>query len=99
MLLGSFFIFSDYASLFMDTDTIRLRMRDYLAGRLAEKGDTQPFSDQELLISGGRLDSLEAVQLVVFLEDQFGVDFSRIDFDKSLLDSVDALVALAMPGR
>lgn len=78
----------------MDSSTTRQQLRNYLATRLAEKGDPQPFEDNELLLTGGRLDSLEAVQLVVFLEDQFGIDFSRIDFDKSLLDSVDALHAL-----
>lgn len=80
----------------MDEIHVRQTIRDYLGKCLAEKGDTGAFVDHELLITNGRLDSLEVVRLVVFLEDTFGVDFSTIDFDKGLLDSLDAIVTLVV---
>ena len=48
---------------------------------------------QSLFLSGW-LDSISAVDLVEFLERRFGVDFTRIDFDIALLDSIDAIAGL-----
>ena len=40
----------------------------------------------------GRLDSLSQVELVVFLEREFGLDFTDTDFEQ--IDSVDAIEGL-----
>jgi len=61
---------------------------------LASNGDNQPFSDQDSLFVGGRLQSLDAVEIILFLEKNFSVDFSGIDFDRGQIDSVDAICAL-----
>jgi acyl carrier protein len=43
----------------------------------------------------GRLSSVEAVEIGVFLEENFGVDFSEIGFDQARIDSVDLILSLA----
>jgi acyl carrier protein len=46
------------------------------------------------LLFSGRLQSVDAVEIVVFLEENFGIDFARIGFDKERIDSIDAIFAL-----
>ena len=63
---------------------------------LEENSDPGPLDDKEPLFSGGRLSSFAMMTLVLFLEQEFGMDFGNNDFDVSLVDSVndvDALVA------
>jgi acyl carrier protein len=72
----------------------REEIRKYLQELLALKGDRQPFADDASLLLGGRLASVDAVDIVVFLEEKFGVDFAELGFDQTLIDSVDAIDAL-----
>jgi acyl carrier protein len=65
------------------------KIRQFLQHLLAHKGDRRPFGDSDSLLLSGRLQSVDAVELVVFLEEQWG-----IDFDESHIDSVDAIHAL-----
>jgi len=43
---------------------------------------------------GGRLESIDGVEIVVFLESNFGIDFTKIGFDQTLIDSIDSIMAL-----
>jgi acyl carrier protein len=72
----------------------REEIRKYLKELLLQKGDKQPFSDDASLLLSGRLASVDAVEIVVFLEEKFGVNFAEVGFDQELIDSVDAIAAL-----
>lgn len=72
----------------------REEIRKYLKELLLQKGDKQPFSDDASLLLSGRLASVDAVEIVVFLEEKFAVNFSDIGFDQTLIDSVDAIDSL-----
>lgn len=72
----------------------REEIRKYLKQLLAQKDDAQPFADDASLLLSGRLASIDAVEIVVFLEEQFGVNFAEIGFDQGLIDSVDAIDSL-----
>lgn len=72
----------------------REEIRKYLKELLLQKGDKQPFSDDASLLLSGRLASVDAVEIVVFLEEKFDVNFSEVGFDQSLIDSVDAIDSL-----
>ncbi len=72
----------------------REEIRKYLRELLLQKGDTQPFADDASLLISGRLASVDAVDIVVFLEEKFGVNFAEIGFDQTLLDSVNAIASL-----
>lgn len=69
-------------------------IREFIRELLARKGDTQPVSDDASLLLSGRLQSIDAVELAVFLEETFGVDFARIGFDQEMIDTVDMINAL-----
>jgi acyl carrier protein len=77
----------------MDIET-RSQVRHYLTQRLALKGHGAPIADEQPLFSSGLLDSLDAVELVVYVEDEFGINFSEINFDLTLLDSIAAVCVL-----
>jgi len=72
----------------------REEIREYLKELLLQKGDNQPFADDASLLLSGRLASVDAVEIVVFLEEKFGVNFSDVGFDQTLIDSVDAIASL-----
>ena len=69
-------------------------IRQFLQQLLVQKGDQQPFGDSDSLVMSGRLQSLDAVEVVVFLEQHWGIDFASIGFDESQIDTVDAIDAL-----
>jgi acyl carrier protein len=72
----------------------REEIRKYLQELLLQKGDKQPFSDDTSLLLNGRLASVDAVEIVVFLEEKFGINFAEIGFDQAMIDSVDAIDGL-----
>jgi len=69
-------------------------IRQFMQRLLAQKGDQRPFGDSDSLLLSGRLQSVDAVEVVLFLEEQWGVDFAEIGFDETQIDSVDAIDAL-----
>lgn len=70
-------------------------VREFLRERLEARGDRAPFKDDDSLLISGRLDSMDAMQIILFLEGQFGVDFSRLDFSLELIDTPQDVLALA----
>jgi acyl carrier protein len=69
-------------------------IRQFVQKLLTENRDDQPLADDESLMLSGRLNSIDAVEIVMFLEEKFGVEFAGADFDREELDSVDAINAL-----
>jgi acyl carrier protein len=61
---------------------------------LVQKGDQRPLGDGDSLLLSGRLQSVDAVEIVVFLEEQWAVDFTKVGFDETLIDSIDAIDTL-----
>jgi len=72
----------------------RQKIRDYLTETLKNQGDKHPMTDNDSLFVSGRLDSVSMMMLVVYLEDEFAVNFKAADFEVSLIDSVDAIASL-----
>lgn len=72
----------------------KTEVRQFLQELLTRKGDRQPFSDSDSLLLSGRLESVDAVDVVVFLEEKFGVDFAETGFDQGLIDSVASIESL-----
>lgn len=69
-------------------------IREFIQELLARKGDNHPFQDDSSLIFSGRLQSIDAVALAVFLEEKFRVDFAEMGFDQQRLDTVNAILDL-----
>jgi acyl carrier protein len=70
------------------------KLREYLRTALDKHGDQHDFADDESLFLSGRLDSFSMMNLVVHLESEHSVDFSELDFDVNLVDSVNDIEAL-----
>ena len=69
-------------------------IRNFVEEILNNKGDSSGFTDQQLLVTEGRLDSLDVMTIVVFLEENYGVDFSDRPFDQGEFDSIESITAL-----
>lgn len=76
------------------TDDRRDKIRAFVREQLKAAASHADFTDTDSLFVSGRLDSTSAVQFVVFLETEFGVDFTKQGFDVTLIDSVDAMMNL-----
>ena len=72
-------------------DDTREIIRQLVRQTLEKNSDTRGFTDTDSLILSGRLQSLDVLEIVIFLEERFGVDFSD-EFDQSRLDSVEEIV-------
>jgi acyl carrier protein len=73
----------------------REAVRKFLQELLAGKGDTLGFADSDSLILSGRLESIDVLDIVVFLEKTYRVDFGEQDFDQTTLDTVNNILAVA----
>lgn len=73
----------------MDTSE---KVKDFINKLLEEHGYTEEVKSSDSLILSGLLDSLAVVHIVVFLEQQFGIDFSDIYFDQTDFDSIDQVM-------
>jgi acyl carrier protein len=68
------------------------KVRDFIKSLLFKRDDADGLTDAESLFLSGRLDSLAQVELVVFLEQEFGLDFTDVDFEQ--IDSINAIEIL-----
>jgi acyl carrier protein len=73
---------------------MKAHVRKIVALLLSQRGDNHPFEDADSLVLSGRLESLAVMDLAVFLETTFGLDFARVEFNQTDFDSVDSIVAL-----
>ena len=72
----------------------KAKIRQFVQMLLEKKGDSAPFVDDTSLLLSGRLSSVDAVEIVVLLEQDFSVDFTEIGFDQAHLDSIDSILAI-----
>ena len=69
--------------------------REFITGLLAMKGERSDVSDTEPLLSAGLLDSMDVLQTVLFLEENFGLDFSVHPFNPDDFDSIESISRMA----
>jgi acyl carrier protein len=73
----------------------REQVREYVTRVLREhKDDNAPLDDGESLVISGRLSSLDVVDVLTYLETQFGFAMGPNDFDQSKFDSVNSIVEM-----
>lgn len=73
---------------------IREQVRKAVRECLLSKGDNGGFADSDSLFVSRRLDSMDSLSLILFLEETFGISFEDSGFDQMMVDSVDSIVAL-----
>jgi acyl carrier protein len=74
-------------------------IRAFVTDLLLRKGDDAPFSDGDSLVHTSRLDSLEVVEIVAFMEEKLGVDFARSGFERDDFDTIRTMARLVDQGR
>lgn len=73
----------------MTTDADRQRIRDFISGHV----HGLDFEDDEDLFAGGLVNSLFAMQLVLWLERSYGIQVQGDDLDFANFAGVDAVAA------
>jgi acyl carrier protein len=66
-------------------------IREFIKGLLEMKGVPSDVSDDESLLPSGLIDSMDVVQTVLFLEQNFGVDFSVNAFNPDDFESIESI--------
>lgn len=82
-----------------DIETIRSGVRQFLTALLESRNDRAGFSDTDSLVASGRLDSIDTVELVNFLEERYGIDFLAVGFDQGKLESVVEIAGVVEESR
>ncbi len=72
----------------------RNELRAHVKQLLANKGDQEPLGDTDSLVLSARLDSIDILQIVVFLENSYGIDFADQEFDQEDFDSIARILTL-----
>jgi acyl carrier protein len=75
-------------------DEIATTVRHYILHEFLPGEDPAELTDATPLITGGILDSISTLKLVVFLEERFGVTVEAYEAGIDHLDTVDRIVAL-----
>jgi acyl carrier protein len=73
---------------------IEQAVRDYILREFLPGEDPDELTEQTPLITGGILDSISTLKLVVFLEERFGVTIEAYEAGVEHLDSVGQIARL-----
>jgi len=71
---------------------MKQQIREFLKKNRAVPGDSE-FNDEESLLESGVIDSMTMVDLIAFLEGEFGITAEDDDMTPENFDSVNAIVA------
>lgn len=74
----------------MPADDPRLRIREFLSHSF----DSSALSDDEDIFAAGRVTSLFAMELVVFIEERIGIRLDDEDLDRENFKSINAMASL-----
>ena len=75
----------------LDAATIKATVKDYILTKYLPGEDPSMLEDTTPLITGGVLDSISTVELVSFLEEQYGVEFEAHEMNADNLDTLNII--------
>lgn len=67
------------------------KVREYISNTFYQGNDSS-LTNETKLLSSGIIDSISALQLVEFLENEFHFEFEAHEVDQDNLDSIDIIV-------
>jgi acyl carrier protein len=76
------------------SDAVSEKIKDYLMREFLPGEDPDELTATTPLITGGILDSIAALKLVMFLEDEYGVTFEPHEVNRENLDTIARIVQL-----
>jgi acyl carrier protein len=80
----------------MEVQTIQSQVKDYILKEFLPGENPDGLSESTPLVTGGVLDSLATLKLVLFLEETYGVTFEAHDLDAEHLDTIAAIAKLVL---
>jgi acyl carrier protein len=76
------------------SDAAKRKIKDYIMSEFLPGEDPAELTDDTPLISGGILDSIATLKLVMHIEETWDVTFQPHEVDKENLDTLDRIVRL-----
>ena len=76
------------------SDAVSEKIKDYLMREFLPGENPDELTTTTPLITGGILDSIAALKLVMFLEDEYGVAFEPHEVNRENLDTIARIVQL-----
>ena len=67
----------------------RDQLTAFIRETLDRMGDSSELTADESLFLSGRLDSFSMLNLIMYLEQRFSMNFAEIDFEVELIDSIN----------
>lgn len=75
-------------------DEIKHKVKEHLLREFMPGESPDALGDTTPLITGGVLSSIDTVRLVMFLEDEFGIEFKAHEVDSDNMDTLAEIVSL-----
>lgn len=75
------------------SDSIKQQVKDYIMSEFLPGESPDELTDSTPLITGGILDSIATLKLVLFMEERWGVSFEPHEVDRENLDTLDLITA------
>jgi len=76
------------------SEAVKHNIKDFIMAQFLPGEDPSELTDDTPLISGGILDSIATLQLVMFIEERWHVSFEPHEVDKENLDSLNLMARL-----
>ncbi len=76
------------------SEAAQQQIKDFIMAQFLPGEDPSELTEETPLISGGILDSIATLQLVMFIEQTFGMSFEPHEVDKDNLDSLQRIMRL-----
>lgn len=76
-----------------DVNSIKETVRTFINTRFMKNAEGKELNYTTPLISGGIIDSILTMQLVVFLEQTYNFEFQAHEVDKENLDNIETIAA------
>lgn len=80
----------------MDMQEIQGQVKAFILKEFLPGENPDGLNDSTPLVTGGILDSLATLKLVLFLEETYGVTFEAHDLDAEHLDTITAIAKLVL---
>lgn len=76
------------------SDDIQSTVKDYILQEFLPGEDPAELTDSTPLVTGGVLDSIATIKLVMFLEERFGIKLEAHEADSENLDTLTSIAEL-----
>ncbi len=80
----------------MKIQEIQSLVKEFILNEFLPGESPEALSESTPLVTGGILDSLASLKLVLFLEETYGITFEAHDLDAEHLDTIAAIANLVL---